>query len=482
MKTALAEIDKALIAATPYEGQGKQYAGDFVVEVSNEVSDQELWKIKIDEENVRFLISEAAIKNGISLERWVLMYSHIFTAYSWMPIRLINQKEILLRPSSTLVEKQALEASFLNLVKVRFADHRDNNWDIAKALIDPEDRFAEDYIIKSAFFKSIAPVLGEDLNILGMDGKAATERVSVVAKKFAPVINGMLEPRVKLIEQYTASQNVISKYKLSSATVNQMTELVSKNDRAGVAKILEASLPWDLFTASETSLYQDMIQAIRFPDASKMIYLLRGTNPTLDPTPETLGLEPKLFKLPRFEEMSVNEAFAGVRNEWGYTAVNRQDDIPFPSFFNFGENHSQSSSKKDGYPSVMISTSASGPVVSKFAKGSKVMIKIDSRRVYPNYESMMYHEREVLIPLFVFPDEIAGVLQKDPVTKKNVVVRPMDQSVNTEATEFYLKNMAREAVAQNYIREIWKVGYENLFPKTLKKSTASGTNSCLSVY
>tara|TARA_B110001454_G_C12723212_1_gene435879 strand:+ start:23492 stop:25042 length:1551 start_codon:yes stop_codon:yes gene_type:complete len=480
--TFISKIKTELDAVSEFNPDGIKYGNEFTLEISNDVSESTLWQVKANEQYITFMVSEAALKNGMSLERWLQLYAYIYAAHSWRPMRLMNQQQVLADPNASPAEKYSLEINSLNLLKELHTATEDSVWGYTRAISMPEDRHSKSYKMGAYLFLSVANALKVPI-VMGTPTAELREPMNTLAKTLGAVLNEMIETKKAVVQQFVNDQNKVSRFQKSSVKVSDLLDHVRRNDRKGAAQMLESSLPWDLFTAAEMRLYTEFIESIRHPNWDDSIYLLRGTNAALDPNPEADGLSSKLFKLDRHQNLSVNEVFTKYREEWGLTAVNRRNDIPFPSFFNFGENHSHSSASKDGFPSGLISTSLSAPVVSKFAKGSKVMIRVDSRRMYPNFESMMYFEREVLIPFFVFPDEVEGLLVKDPTTKKSAIIRTKDQSINVRATDFLIKNMAKDALAEVYNREVWKKAYQSLFPKSFPELTSGAKlNQCIGFY
>jgi hypothetical protein len=485
LQSSLAEIQNFLQESKPFQGEGAQFGDQFLIEISNEAPAEKIWQMKVTDTASTMVISAPALKKGLTLEQWTNLVSQMYSAHYWMPLSLMIQQQVFSIPNASPAERASFEANALNLLKERLGPKGGGGWDASRAIFDPSDTHSNSHTFFRVYLKSVGPILGDALERRSDDIKDIRARVEVLTAKLEVIFNQMLKEKLDLIQAFNQTQKAPSSFKHTSGTVSELVSLVQKNDREGVAKLLEASLPWDQFTAMETKIYRQFVDSIRRPNKQSSVYLLRGTNPKLDPTPEDLGLMSKLFKAPKFQSMTVNEVFAGYREDWASTAVNRKTDIPFPSFFNLGENHSHSSTSIDGHPSALVSTSASAPVVTKFAKGSKVMMRIDARRIYPNYESMMYFEREVLIPFFIFPDEIEGELVKDEATKKAFIRRAKDQSVNVEATDFLKAHMAKDALALPYIMNIWEKSYQQFFPISINTTTSgvgSVSNLCLGFY
>lgn len=485
LQTSLTEIQTFLQQSKPFQGEGAQFGQQFLIEISTEIPAERIWQMKVTEPASTMVISATALKKGLTLEQWTHLVSHIYAAHYWMPLSLMIQQQVFTLPNASPAERASIEANALNLLKEHLEPKGGGIWDASKAIFDPADRHSKSHTLFRVYLKSIGLIFGDTLERRSDDVKDIYARTEVLAAKLEVVLDQMLKEKLQLIQVFNQTQKTPSSFKRTSGTVSELVKLVEKNDREGVAKLLEASLPWDQFTSMETEIYRQFVESIRRPNKQNSVYLLRGTNPNLDPTPEDLGLMSKLFKAPKFQSATVNEVFAGYREDWASTAVNRKTDIPFPSFFNLGENHSHSSASIDGHPSALVSTSASAPVVTKFAKGSKVMMRIDARRIYPNYESMMYFEREVLIPFFVFPDEIEGELVKDEATKKAFIRRAKDQSVNVDATNFLKTHMAKDALALPYIINIWEKSYQQFFPtstNTVASGASSARNQCLGFY
>jgi hypothetical protein len=198
----------------------------------------------------------------------------------------------------------------------------------------------------------------------------------------------------------------------------KLNDLVLKNDRAGVAKMLEAYLPWSAMEPFEAGVWRQWLQAIRTPDWKNTVVAVRGVDYETD----------KVQRLKQADGSEKLGFFSTVltKNQGSYTrrlrslTTNRQqadadDAKPTKLLTNQYWNHSA-----DPRASNFISFSLDPQVVAGFvgaprygkagvqAGGGVLAVRMDSRRLFPNMSSGLAGEIEYLAPLIIFPDEVVS--------------------------------------------------------------------------
>ncbi|WP_220128752.1 hypothetical protein [Bdellovibrio sp. KM01] len=198
----------------------------------------------------------------------------------------------------------------------------------------------------------------------------------------------------------------------------KLNDLVLKNDRAGVANMLEAYLPWSVMEPFEANVWKSWLQAIRSPDLTNAVVAVRGVDYETDKV--------QRMTLPDGSERLGFFSTVLTKNQGSYTrrlrslTTNRQqadadDAAPTKLLTNQYWNHSG-----DPRASSFISFSLDPQVVAGFvgapkfrknkieAGGGILAVRIDSRRLFPNMSSGLAGEVEYLAPLIIFPDEVVS--------------------------------------------------------------------------
>lgn len=472
LKTSLASIQAVMKEMKPYEGSGPVYAAQIALGFEPSLPDDRPWMIRLSDAERRVVISDARLSRSLTAREWTSIFAVIYESAYTGPFRALERQELQKELQDPLRRSEAagLDANFLNRLRSHLL-HGDS--DIARFL-GGSLRGEKSTQLLGAYVLSMAAAFHIDISGIspqnGGDQKGASE-LRQVMERISKLLGEEIEERKQASELFKAAQD--RPLHRRGTSLHDLMARLQANDREAVARILESDLPWEKFTGAELRHHRRWIEAIRHPSLEKSVYVLRGTNPARDPQPERQGLLSKLLKTGLKNNMTVTELFEGYRKEWISQTTNRKTDLPFPQFGNLAENHSFSSNETATLPSSYISTTTSAPVISKFSKGSNIMIRIDARRVQPNYETMMAYEREVLLPLLVFPDEIMGLVETD-ADKKRVVRREADSSVNQEATDFFKSHMAKDEKAGDDLFDLWRKTTADFFPTARGVQTVSG--------
>lgn len=250
----------------------------------------------------------------------------------------------------------------------------------------------------------------------------------------------------------------------------KFNDLVMNNDRKGARLMLEKYLPWDVMEPSEKNAWKTWLDAMENPDTSKAVLMFRGMDDYKYLT-SAASANPGVFST------------ILMRNQGNYSRRLRSLTT---SRVRFGTDAYKSN------PSLLVQMSnhAGSPIGSpflsfsdervaqRFGSRSRMAVKIDPKRILPNAMAFSFGgEREMLVPLVVFPDEVVhaetapkGLSLDADKFKENVekkLGRPLLDSeldhyrVGTETDEMFFKK-----------------GFESIKPLLLDSTRLPAAGSC----
>lgn len=200
----------------------------------------------------------------------------------------------------------------------------------------------------------------------------------------------------------------------------QLRQLIARNDRKGVARILALYLPWEQMNTVEKALWREHLYVIANPlPLSKRVLIYRGIDGD--------AIYPA-FKNGKY--LSEKEAIAAgdlslmspmlsrSKGTWNkrLRGLSDLDNRSITKYDNSSEytkgsrltalfvNHSG-----DPTGSPMLSLTPSYLVSNEFGGERNTLMAIDPRAIYYNFTSLFIEEHEFFIPLFTFPDEMLAV-------------------------------------------------------------------------
>lgn len=228
-------------------------------------------------------------------------------------------------------------------------------------------------------------------------------------------------------------QKAYDKWKSETGALNKLDalnekldDLMMKNDRKGVKKLIESYLPWTLMEPVEANTWKIWLEAIENPDPNNSSIAFRGLDYTTDKLKraeaengEIYGfMAPVLTKNQgnynrRLRSLSTNRIKNGDR------VFNTDQGISSKSIRIIDQMIAHS---RNPIASSFISFTFNPVVARVFAGttakkqingqtkevpwGGLLVVKMDNRRLVPNLPSAWINEIELLTPLLVFPDEI----------------------------------------------------------------------------
>jgi len=189
----------------------------------------------------------------------------------------------------------------------------------------------------------------------------------------------------------------------------KLNDLIAKNDRRGVRKLLEEYLPWPIMEPTEKKMWEQWLEAIENPDPGKKVLTFRGVDD--DIIPRNAKGEPYLMSTVltrnqgnytrRLRSLTTMREKIGVEHY-----IHKFEDLIGNYKGNTGLTVIMLNHMGEAKGSPFLSGSNSG-VAMTFGQTKKAAILIDQRRMLLNSQNYaIASEREVLIPLIVFPDEI----------------------------------------------------------------------------
>ncbi len=284
------------------------------------------------------------------------------------------------------------------------------------------------------------------------------------------------------VAQYRRDREILSnpdikklKDRLESAAL-KLSDLVVRNDRDGVASLLEAYLPFDVMEPIEKQIWYDWVDAIRSPQKSQEILLYRGLDKENDKlqksaTPGKFGMFPTLLNKNQGSFTRRLRSLITMRYkimaQSGSQAESALNSVPLMT-----KMMSAHSGDPNGSPVLSFTPSAS--VASDFASSGIISIRIDQRRALPNIVSSFYNELEILVPLVIFPDEVIHYQALDPENTDN-------KAALVESFEAETLRIAKEQGVQ-----ILKADDATIYNRALDifgdATTSEGPNQCRHIF
>lgn len=228
----------------------------------------------------------------------------------------------------------------------------------------------------------------------------------------------------KILERWRLETGALDKLE---AMQEKLDDLILKNDRLGVRKLLEAYLPWTVMEPVEANAWRIWLEAIENPDSKNTTVAFRGLKYDHDKIQRRQTSQGEIFGF-----MST----VLTKNQGSYTrrlrslTTNRVKNgdiglaIKNSDILSVKVTDQMSSHARNPVASSFISFTYDpriakgfmGQDMTKVVKGKKVVVpyggllvvKMDSRRMVPNLSSMYSGEIELLAPLIIFPDEVVA--------------------------------------------------------------------------
>jgi hypothetical protein len=254
----------------------------------------------------------------------------------------------------------------------------------------------------------------------------------------------------------------------------KFNDLVAKNDRKGVRKMLEKYLPWDVMEPSETHAWKNWLDAIETPDPSKTKVMFRGMDgdiliKTADGKPgmlSTVLTKNQGNYTRRLRSLATLRERIGTSTIQGTYAVKGVSNGP--SLLTAMSKHSYD---PVGSPFLSVSNL---DIAENFSTRSMAAMLIDERRLVPNAMAWDFTtEVERLVPLVVFPDEVIHFEAYEEAFHRDDFIKKVEKNLGRKLKE-------HELLSAHYQEEDFiKDGYKRVKALMLDSSSLPAMQGCM---
>lgn len=245
------------------------------------------------------------------------------------------------------------------------------------------------------------PKILEYVNLRGTEADA----------RYAPVKKASdadLRARAKAQEAMRPTFDALEKEKV------KFDDLILRNDRQGVRRMLETYLPWKQMELTEARAWREWLDAMVSPDPSRMQIVFRGMDdyPTLKGDAGERGIVSSVLAKNQGNYTRRLRSLTTLRDRIGsgtyrpdYNDYSAKPKTGNASILKAMHGHA---GNPQGSPFISISDNSTA---TNFGSRERVALKVDERRLVPNLMAFGYSEKERLIPLVIFPDEIVTSIE-----------------------------------------------------------------------
>ncbi|MBK7889426.1 MAG: hypothetical protein IPJ84_00805 [Bdellovibrionales bacterium] len=228
----------------------------------------------------------------------------------------------------------------------------------------------------------------------------------------------------------------LKRFTSSSPAGNQsalLDRLILNNDRAGVAKMFQDQLPWDFMEPTEKMVWTEWIGAIEKPDDKNTEILFRG-----------IGVQNRVLSLEKGENTSWAFLSAGIQGSDGLAHLFQRSRDVIGNLFGEGsilsptislqlKRHAFASKDSNFISFTSDYMTAAGfignAIEPEHGKHQGLLgVRLDRRRTLPNFTSEM-NEKEYLVPLLIFPDEVVFFEEATALTREQFKDRPFAENL-----------------------------------------------------
>jgi hypothetical protein len=276
-------------------------------------------------------------------------------------------------------------------------------------------------------------------------------------------------------EAWERAKKVFDKLESQSDKLN---DLIAKNDRKGVRKLIEAYLPWSLMEPSEKKVWSEWLEAMEKPNRKNVDLVFRGMYD--DTVLRAKDGKPYLMStvLTRNQGSYTRRlrSLSTMREKFGSQAL--RDNF---SHYNL------SGSKNPGSVSVLMAnhaieakgspfiSTAAYDVATKFGPRQIGAFHLEPRRFALNAlaPDKYLYQKERLTPLIIFPDEVVffhdyaanpveGVGPRDPANRKKHFIGEVEKVLGRKVTQAEIQGVGTD-------KDFMKESFEKLKPLILEK-------------
>ena len=242
---------------------------------------------------------------------------------------------------------------------------------------------------------------------------------------------------------------------------NQFKDLIAKNDRKGVAKLVESYLPWEYMEPVEVKYWTEWLDAVRNPiPMEERMFMYRG----LDKGQSFINDAGKAYLMP---PVIIKNQGTYNRRLRSLTTMLDKSISENPQLRYSGHKSATKIMSRSSRVANQLENHASDPMGSPhmsftkdistaqtFGEGKIGVFAIDPRLITPNAMSGFQSEVELLASLAVFPDESLGII--DSGTNYSYV---SEEELSKKA-----KAMIEEHLGSAKAAKIWKREFSDKNP------------------
>jgi hypothetical protein len=201
---------------------------------------------------------------------------------------------------------------------------------------------------------------------------------------------------------------------------HQLKTLIANNDRAGVVNLLRKYLSWEQMAPFEKKYWESYLEIIQNPlPLDKRILLYRGNNDDIiysafqegrELNKEIAKKEGKVFMMSTIltkNQGSWNRRLRSLTTMFKkYVGTNWQNEDEFTKSARMSTMFFKHSTNPEGSP--FLSLTPKYNIARLYGDSKLTAYALDPRLLSFNFTSKFTHELEFLIPLFIFPEDVAA--------------------------------------------------------------------------
>lgn len=262
----------------------------------------------------------------------------------------------------------------------------------------------------------VSDVVLQNLGISTDFVKESIRELTAEVSRLEPMARAYARQQNKLLDEWRKTTGALEALERQQEKLN---ELILKNDRAGVRRLLDAYLPWVVMEPFEVNSWRTWLEAIENPNPDKAIVALRGLDYETDKIQrlqtakgEALGMMSTVLTknqgnyTRRLRSLSVNRRTNGDEDHVIGKAKILSVSILKQMAAHAGDPRASSFLSFTMNPYTARQFIGDGDDKTGKPTGGLLAVKIDQRRLFPNMASIFPTEVEMLAPLIVFPDEV----------------------------------------------------------------------------
>jgi hypothetical protein len=224
----------------------------------------------------------------------------------------------------------------------------------------------------------------------------------------------------------------------------QLKDLIAKNDRKAVARLVETYIPWELMEPSEKLFWKEWIEVMENPaPLEKRMFVLRGLDQGqhfLDAGGKPYVMSPILINNQGTYNRRLRSMTTMLDKQFSQSvALSYADDPAWIKKMSTANRLTvqMKQHSRDPMGSAFISFTKDPNIAQAFSYNHVGLFAIDPRQAIPNHMSGYEEEVEILARMFLFPDESIGLMKSSEDIPKQVKTLLKEQFGEAKAEQLY---------------------------------------------